>query len=289
MNTLSPAKQAQIIAAICEGASIRSTARQAEVSKNTVSRLIRLVAHAVNLYQDRAFRNLNIHRIEADEIWAFCSAKDKNVPEDRQDDPDYGSIWTWIAIDADTKLVPTWHVGDRTGEDCYYFLSDLRRRIRVGNRIQLTTDGLGVYETVVDSLWRNKIDYAVIIKEYGNPPEDEARRYSPATCKSIKKFRICGDPDEGLVSTSYVERQNLTMRMNLRRYTRLTNGFSKKAENHAAATALHFGYYNLVRPHQTLTKRAGRKTTPAMAAGVERHPWTVYDLVGLLDRYEAAA
>lgn len=289
MNELSPAKQAQIISAICEGASIRATARQCEVSKNTVARLIVLVGQAVNIYQDRAFRNLDIKRIEADEIWAFCSAKDKNIPEDRIGDPDYGSIWTWVAIDADTKLVPTWHVGDRGAEDCYYFLSDLRDRIKVGNRIQLTTDGLGSYPPVVDAIWRNKIDYAVIIKEYKNATGDEARRYSPATYSSVKKERICGRPDEAFVSTSYVERQNLTMRMNIRRYTRLTNGFSKKAENHAHATALHFAYYNLVRPHQTLTKRAGRKTTPATAAGVTKHPWTVRDLVALLDRYAVAA
>jgi IS1 family transposase len=187
---------------------------------------IALVATAAERYQDAAFRNLDIQRVECDEIWAFCSAKDRNVPEDQQDNPDCGSVWTWVAIDADTKLVPSWLVGDRSTEDCYYFLRDLKSRIRVGNR---------------------------------------------------------------KISASYVERQNLTMRMNLRRYTRLTNGFSRKVENHAAATALHVAYYNLVRPHQTLTKKFGRKTTPAMAAGVQQYPWSVHDLVGLLDRYEAAA
>ena len=288
MNSLSPAKQAQIIAAICEGASIRSTARQAEVSKNTVSRLITNVGIAASLYQDRAFRNLNIRRVEADEIWSFCSAKERHVPDDHLDDPNYGDVWTWTAIDADTKLIPSWHVGDRTVEDCYHFLADLRSRIRVGNRIQLTTDGLACYPPVVDSLWRNAIDYAQIVKEYGTDPGADTR-YSPAVCTSSTKYVICGRPKRRFVSTSYVERQNLTMRMNIRRYTRLTNAFSKKVENHAHATALHFAYYNLVRPHQTLTKRAGRKTTPAMAADVERHPWTVHDLVGLLDRYEAVA
>jgi IS1 family transposase len=287
MNSLTPAKQAQIIAAICEGASIRSTARQCEVSKNTVSRLIALVATAAEQYMDAAFRNLDIKRVECDEIWAFCTAKDRNVPEDHRDDPNYGSIWTWVAIDADTKLVPSWLVGDRETEDCYYFMRDLRSRIWVGNRIQLSTDGFGSYQPVVDALWRNAIDYGIVIKEYGVTDNDH--RYSPATCKSIKKHKIAGQPDEDFVSTSYVERQNLTMRMNARRYTRLTNAFSKRAENHAYATALHFAYYNLVRSHETLTKRAGRKTTPAMAAGVERYPWSVHDLVGLLDRYEAAA
>jgi IS1 family transposase len=202
---------------------------------------------------------------------------------------DYGSVWTWVAIDADTKLVPSWLVGDRETEDCYYFLRDLKSRIRIGNRIQLSTDGLGCYPPVVDALWRNSIDYGVVVKEYGSATGTEAQRYSPATCKSIKKHKVCGNPDADLDSTSYVERQNLTMRMNLRRMTRLTNGFSKKAENHAAATALHFAYYNLVRPHQTLTKRFGRKATPAMAAGVQQYPWTVHDLIGLLDRYEAIA
>jgi IS1 family transposase len=289
MNTLSPAKQAQIIAAICEGASIRSTARQCEVSKNTVSRLVALVAIAAERYMDSAFRNLDIKRVECDEIWAFCSAKDRNVPEDERDNPDYGSIWTWVAIDADTKLVPSWLVGDRETEDCYYFLRDLRSRIRVGNRIQLSTDGLGCYPPVVDALWRNSIDYGIVVKEYGSATGTEAQRYSPATCKSIEKRVLNGRPEHSKISTSYIERQNLTMRMNGRRYTRLTNGFSKKAENHAHATALHFAYYNLVRSHQTLTKKHGRKTTPAMAAGVEKYAWSVHDLVALLDRYEAAA
>lgn len=283
MNTLSPAKQAQVIAAICEGASIRATARQCEVSKNTVARLIALVATAAERYMDSAFRNLDIKRVEADEIWAFCSAKDRNVPEDQRDNPDYGSVWTWVAIDADTKLVPSWLVGDRETEDCYYFLRDLKSRIKVGNRIQLSTDGLRCYPPVVDALWRNAIDYGIVVKEYGITDNDH--RYSPATCKSIKKHKICGQPDADLVSTSYVERQNLAMRMNNRRYTRLTNAFSRKVENHAAATALHFAYYNLVRSHLTLNKRFGRKTTPAMAAGVVQYPWSVHDLVALLDRY----
>jgi IS1 family transposase len=200
----------------------------------------------------------------------------------------YGDVWTWVAIDANTKLVPTWHVGDRSIQDCYLFLSDLRSRIRVGKRIQLTTDGLSCYPPVVDALWRNAIDYGVVVKEYGTEPGEEGR-ISAATVLSENKYVVCGQPNESLISTSFVERQNLTMRMNRRRYTRLTNGFSKRVENHAHATALHFAYYNFVRPHQTLTKRAGRKTTPAMAAGVEKYPWTVHDLVALLDRYEAVA
>ena len=229
-----------------------------------------------------------MRRVECDEIWAFCTAKERHVPADRLDDPNYGDVWTWVAIDADTKLVPAWWVGDRELEDCYRFLTDLRSRIRVGNRIQLTTDGLACYPPVVDALWRNSIDYGVVVKEYGTE-EGDIGRPAAAVVLSEKKYVVCGSPDEALISTSYIERQNLTMRMNGRRYTRLTNGFSKRVENHAHATALHFAYYNLVRPHQTLTKKAGRKTTPAMAAGVEKHPWTVHDLIALLDRYEAVA
>jgi hypothetical protein len=162
-------------------------------------------------------------------------------------------------------------------------MRDLRSRILVGNRIQLTTDGFGSYPPVVDALWRNGIDYAQIIKDYGTPPADEARRYSPAVCKSIQKKRITGDPDEALVSTSYVERQNLTIRMGMRRFTRLTNGFSKKVENHAHAVSLHFMHYNFARPHTTLTKRYGRPTTPAMAAGIAKAPWSVFQIAELLD------
>jgi IS1 family transposase len=290
MNEISAAKKGQIISAICEGASIRSTARQCELSANTVSRLVNLVAVAAERYMDAAFRDLDIKRVEADEIWAFCSAKDKNVPENHEDDRDYGSIWTWTAIDADTKLISSWYVGNRTTDDCFQFLFDLRSRMVPGNRFQLTTDGFRSYRTAVDALWGpDEIDYAMVIKDYDSATGPGEWRYSPPTCKSIEKKVVHGDPDAALISTSYVERQNLTMRMNMRRMTRLTNGFSKKAENHALATALHFAYYNLARPHQTLTKKAGTKTTPAMAAGVTDRPWTVHDLVGLVDRYEALA
>ena len=288
MNMLSPAKQAQIIAAICEGTSVRATARQCEVDKNTVARLVANVATAVEMYQDRAFRNLDIRRVECDEIWAFCTAKERHVPADRLEDPNYGDVWTWVAIDADTKLVPAWHVGDRSVQDCYAFLSNLRSRIKVGNRIQLTTDGFPAYPPVVNALWRNGIDYGVVVKDYGTE-EGGNGRTSAAVVLSEKKYVVCGNPDPSLISTSYVERQNLTMRMNIRRYTRLTNGFSKKVESHAHATTLHYAYYNLVRPHMTLSKKVGRKTTPAMAAGVEKYPWTVHDLVALLDCYAVAA
>jgi IS1 family transposase len=189
-----------------------------------------------------------------------------------------------VAIDADTKLVPSWLVGGRTTQDCWVFLSDLKSRIKVGNRIQLTTDGFGSYPPVVDSLWRNSIDYAQVIKEYKSPVAEEARRYSPSTCTSIQKEVVAGNPDLTKASNSYVERQNLTMRMGMRRFTRLTNAFSKKVENHAHAISLHFMHYNFCRPHQTLTKAAGgKKTTPAMAAEITKYPWSLTQLAELLD------
>ena len=279
MNRLSTERRAQVIAALTEGLSIRATCRLTGVARETVNSLLLDVGAAVSRYMDVAFRNLAPARIEADEIWAFVGSKDRNVPEGCEDDPNYGSIWTWIALDADTKLVPCWVVGDRSIEDCYSFLRDLRSRFVPGHRFQLTTDGLGLYPPVVDSLWRDGIDFGQVIKEYGNPPADEARRYSPAPCQSMEKRVVCGDPDPRLMSTSYVERQNLTLRMSNRRYTRLTNAFSKRAEQHAASVALHFANYNLCRPHQSL----GKRITPAMAAGIESHPWTAYDLAKLLE------
>ena len=177
--------------------------------------------------------------------------------------------------------MPSWLVGERSTEDCYTFLRDLKSRILVGNRIQLTTDGFGSYPPVVDALWRNGIDYAQIIKEYG--ASDDEHRYSPAVCTSIQKHKIAGNPDEAFVSTSYVERQNLTMRMGMRRFTRLTNAFSKKVENHAHAVSLHFMHYNFCRTHKTLTKKFGKPTTPAMAAGITTYPWSLTQLAELLD------
>jgi IS1 family transposase len=287
MNRLSVERRAQVIGCLVEGMSIRATVRTTGVAKNTIVKLLAELGEACTEYQDGAFQNLDIARVEADEIWSFCYAKQKNVPEEFQGTPGYGDVWTWVAIDADTKLVPSWLVGERTTQDCWVFLSDLKSRIRVGNRIQLTTDGFGSYPPVVDALWRNAIDYAQVIKEYSGATGDEARKYSPATCTSIQKNVITGRPDLSKTSNSYVERQNLTMRMGMRRYTRLTNGFSKKVENHAHAVSLFYMFYNFCRVHQTLTKQHGRKMTPAMAAGVADHPWSLTELAELLEAPES--
>jgi IS1 family transposase len=283
MNRLSIEKRAEVIGCLTEGMSIRATTRVTGVAKNTIVKLLADLGNAVADYQDAAFRNLDIDRVEADEIWAFCYAKQKNVPEDFQGTFGYGDVWTWVALDADTKLVPSFLVGERTTEDCYTFLADLRARMLPGQRIQLTTDGFGCYQPVVDALWRGNIDYGIVVKEYKGATGDEARRYSPATCSSIQKHVIAGEPVARLVSTSYVERQNLTMRMGMRRFTRLTNGFSKKVENLAHAVSIFYAHYNLCRPHQTLTKKYGRPTTPAMAAGIETHPWSITQLCELLE------
>jgi IS1 family transposase len=261
--------------------SIRGTSRITGVARETVNKLLLDAGAACAAYLDAATRNLRPECVEADEIWAFIGSKERNIPEGHEDDPNYGSVWNWVAIDADTKLVITWLVGDRGIECCYDFLTDLRARLVPGHRFQLTTDGYGVYQPVVDSLWRGNIDYGIVIKEYGGGNEDH--KYSPADCTSIEKRVLNGDPDPDRISTSYVERHNLTTRMHNRRYTRLTNAFSKRAEQHAASVALGFAYYNLCQAHGTLTKAAGRKTTPAMAAGIERAPWSVTQLAELLE------
>jgi IS1 family transposase len=283
MNRLSVERRAQVIALLCEGMSIRATVRATGVAKNTIVKLLADLGEACADYMDGAFQNLDIQRVEADEIWSFCYSKQKNVPEEFQGTPGYGDVWTWVAIDADTKLVPSWLVGERTTQDCYVFLSDLKSRLLPNARIQLTTDGFGSYPPVVDALWRNSIDYAQIIKEYSGATGDEARKYSPATCTSIQKNVIAGRPDLSKTSNSYVERQNLSMRMGMRRFTRLTNGFSKKVENHAHMQSVYFMHYNFARPHQTLTKRYGKPTTPAMAARIASAPWSASQIAELLE------
>ena len=274
MNKLSTEKRAQIIGMLVEGNSLRSTSRMADVSINTVTKLLVDIGQACSDYQYKTLVNLPCTKIQVDEIWAFCYAKQKNVPSAKAAPDGAGDIWTWIAICADTKLIPSWLIGDRTLDSATLFIDDLKSRL--SNRIQLTSDGLKAYVQAVDDAFGMDVDYAILHKLYGDSGEGQ-KRYSPAACVGIDKKTINGNPDSQFVSTSYVERQNLTMRMGMRRFTRLTNGFSKKAENHGHAVALHFMYYNFARIHKTL------KVTPAMEAGVTDKLWSLEDIAKLLD------
>jgi IS1 family transposase len=246
-------------------------------AKNTVIKLLVDLGGVCSAFQDEVLRDLPCRRIQCDEIWSFCYAKQKNVPEDYRGQPGYGDVWTWTAICADTKLVPSWLVGERTTRDAIAFMEDVASRL--AHRVQLTTDGHRPYLEAVEDAFGGEIDYAMLIKLYGQDPENE-RRYSPAHCIGTETRTVVGLPDPEHISTSYVERQNLTMRMGMRRFTRLTNAFSKKLQNLEAAVALHFMHYNFVRVHQTL------KTTPAVAAGVADHEWRMAEIVALLDRIE---
>jgi IS1 family transposase len=277
MNRLSPAKRTAVVRCLVEGNSIRATVRLTGVAKNTVTKLLVDLGAACSEYQDRVLRDLPCRRIQADEIWSFCRAKAKNVPEERQGEFGWGDVWTWTAIDADTKLVPAWLVADRSAYSAIRLMNDLRRRL--ANRVQLTTDGHRPYLEAVEHAFGSDIDYAQLFKLYGNDPEPD-KRYSPAKCLGVEVHPITGNPQRADVSTSYVERQNLTMRMGMRRFTRLTNAFSRKVENLAAAVSLHFCYYNFARPHKTLANPYPR--TPAMAAGVADHVWKIEEIVGLL-------
>jgi IS1 family transposase len=279
MNRLSTERRAQIIGALVEGNSIRATCRMTGAAKNTGTKLLVDVGQAAAVYQDRVLRNLPCEVVEVDEIWSYCYAKNKNVPEQFKGTPGYGDVWTFTAICADTKLVPTWLVGERTGDDADVFLRDLADRM--ANRIQLSTDGHSMYMSTVGPAFKQKIDYGQIQKIYATDPSTKRGKYSPAICTGAKTKVLKGDPDTDRISTSYVERQNLTMRMGMRRFTRLTNGFSKKVENLAHAVSLHFLYYNFARPHSALKDPYPR--TPAMAAGVADHVWTLEEIAALLD------
>ena len=278
MNRLSTEKRAQVLSMLVEGNSVRATSRMAGVAINTVQKLLLDVGEACAAYQDEHLRDVSCKTIEADEIWSFVYSKQRNVPEDRQGEFGVGDVWTWTALDADSKLIVCWYVGGRAYEDAAAFMTDLRSRLR--DRIQLTTDGHGAYPNAVGLAFKRDIDFAQLIKQYASPREGQAR-YSPAVCTGARVRVDRGDPDPAKISTSYVERQNLTMRMNMRRFTRLTNGFSKKLDNHLAAIALHFAYYNFVRPHTTLANPYPR--TPAMAAGIADHVWTMTEIAALLD------
>jgi IS1 family transposase len=271
--------RAQILHLLCEGQSIRAVTRLTGVSKNTVAKLLIDAGKACMAYHDETVRNVEARRIQCDEIWTFTYAKQKDVATAKAAPHGAGDTWTWTAIDADTKLIVSYFVGGRDSECAMWFMDDLRSGL--ANRVQLTSDGHRAYLEAVEGAFGGDIDYAMLVKMYGAAPEGE-KRYSPAVCTGARRTRIEGDPDPKHVSTSYVERNNLTMRMHMRRFTRLTNAFSKKIENHAYVVALHMMYYNFVRIHQSL------RITPAMAAGVTDTLWSLEDIVRVVDEWEAS-
>jgi IS1 family transposase len=277
MNKLTTEKRRQVIAALVEGNGIRATVRMTGVSKNTIAKLLVELGAACSDYLNKALVNLTCKRIQCDEIWSFCYAKEKNLPQELRGKFGYGDVWTWVAIDADTKLIVSWLVGTRDAGTAYGFMQDLAKRLK--NRVQLTTDGHRVYLSAVEDAFGSDIDYAMLVKMYGSDGESETR-YSPAQCIGCREVAISGRPDPKHISTSYVERQNLTMRMHMRRFTRLTNAHSKKVENHVASIAIHYLHYNFCRVHETL------RVTPAMEAGISDHAWSIEEMIGLLDAKE---
>jgi IS1 family transposase len=276
MNKLTRERRVSVIAALVEGCFIRSTARMTGVAKNTVVKLLCDIGQACERYHDKVMVNLPCKRLQVDEIWSFCRAKAKNVPEEHQGEFGWGDVWTWTALDAETKLVPQWLVGLRDADWACAFIGDLAFRLK--NRVQLTSDGHKAYLSAVENAFGGEVDYAQLIKLYGNPPSEESEnRYSPGDVTGCKVSIIEGNPDRRHISTSYAERLNLTTGMQMRRFTRPTNGFSKKVENLSYAVALHFTHYNLCRIHQSL------RVTPAMEAKVADHVWELSELVDLLD------
>jgi IS1 family transposase len=279
MNFLPTSDRVRILSALVEGNSLRSVARMTGFSVNTVMKFVADFGPVCEEWHDANVRGVNAKRVQCDEIWAFCYAKDKNLPERMRGQPGVGSVWTWTAIDADSKLMVSWMVGDRDAECAARFMRDLSERL--SDRCQLTTDGHAVYERAVQDAFGWQVDYAMLVKLYGESREKETR-YSPCECIGTKIVRISGRPESAHISTSHVERQNLTMRMGMRRFTRLTNGFAKKYANHRAAVAIHFMHYNFCRIHKTL------RVTPAMEAGLADHVWELSELVGLLEAKERA-
>lgn len=274
MNCLSTEKRTQVVAALIEGCSIRSTVRMTGVAKGTVTKLLCDMGEVCAEYHNAMVRTVKSRRVQCDEIWAFVGAKQKNASEEKVKQGG-GDVWTWTAIDADTKLVISYLCGGRDAAWGFAFIKDLASRL--STRVQITTDGLRVYAEAVEGAFGMEVDYAMLIKLYGAPSDKYDSRYSPSECIGTRTAVLAGNPDSKHISTSFVERQNLTMRMSMRRFTRLTNAFSKKLDNLKAAVALHFMHYNFCRVHQTL------RVTPAMEAGLSNHVWTLNELVGLLD------
>jgi IS1 family transposase len=278
MNILPIEKRVAVISALVEGCSIRSTVRMTGVAKNTITKLILEVGKACSKYQDEVMRNLTCKRLQIDEIWAYCQCKQKNVPADKQDVFGIGDVWTFCAIDAETKLVPSWMHGRRTGCDAKAFVEDVAERL--AHRVQITTDGHRMYLEAMEAGFGGAVDFAQLIKHFGNPgdPTSPETRYSPGECCGTTKNIITGEPNQAHISTSYIERQNLTMRMGMRRFTRLTNAFSKKLENMACAVSIHYMHYNFARRHQTL------RMPPALKAHVTDHVWSLEEIVQLTER-----
>jgi IS1 family transposase len=278
MNKLPSEKRAQVLQMMAEGVSLRAITRLTGISRTTLIKLLEDAGQAFSEYQDRVLVNLPCKRVQVDEAWAFCYAKQKNVPTAKAAPEGAGDIWTWVGLDADSKLALSWYVGGRDSDSAMVFMDDLAKRL--ANRVQLTSDGHKAYLEAVEGAFGGAIDYAMLVKVFGPAPEGQ-RRYSPAECIGAVKYRVEGNPDPKYVSTSFAERQNLSMRMGNRRMTRLTNAFSKKAENHVHMMAIYFMHYNFVRIHQTL------KVTPAMAAGVTDKLWEMADMVKVLEAWEA--
>lgn len=275
MNCLDSETRARVVSCLIEGCSIRATVRMTGAAKNTVVKLLSDIGCACADYHNRTVRNLRVRRLQCDEIWCFVGCKKKNAtPEQKAEG--WGDVWTWTAIDADTKVCVSWLVGGRDAGWALDFMTDCANRIR--GRVQITTDAHRAYLDTVEGAFGLDCDYAMLHKIYGAPSDEEARRYSPAKCIGCDMKVVTGNPDPAHVSTSYVERQNLTMRMSMRRFTRLTNGFSKKVDNHRHSVALHYMYYNFVRVHQSL------RITPAMAAGISDHVWSIEELCALLPK-----
>ena len=277
MNKLPSETRAHILSLLVEGSSLRSVSRVCDVSINTVTKLLIDAGSVCAAYHDQYVRNLQCKRVQCDEIWSFCYSKERAVKTAKAAPVGAGNVWTWTAFDADSKLIVSWNVGNRDADAALAIMEDLRDRVK--SRMQLTTDGLRVYlEAVQETFGVDGIDYAQLVKIYGEAPgRGNERRYSPAECVGATKVPVEGNPDSKHISTSYVERQNLNMRMGMRRFTRLTNAFSKKLENHCHALALYFMYYNFIRIHKSL------KVSPALAAGVTDRLWSMEDVVALID------
>ena len=281
MNKLDSTKREQVIGCLIEGCSIRATVRMTGVAKKTVMRVLVEVGDVCADYQDHAFRNLNCKRLQLDELWSWIYCKQKNRTEEiARKQPDAGDVWLWVCVDADSKLVPSWMLGQRDLGTAKEFISDIASRLK--HRVQITADAHRPYLQAIEDEFGDDVDFAQLQKIYGAPQENE-KRYSPAVCIGCEMKTVTGNPDPKHVSTSYVERQNWSVRTSMRRYTRLSNGFSRKLENHAAATALNYFAYNFIKIHRTL------RTSPAMAAGVTDRLWDVNDLVALWEAYERRA